>query len=39
MVTTNQRGFPHISIQIDNKELKLVEKLKILAVDIDHKKK
>ena len=37
MVTTDQRDFPHISSQVDNKELKHVEKLKIFSVNIDHK--
>ena len=38
MVITDQGDFSHVSGQVDNKELKLVEKLKILSVTIDHKK-
>ena len=39
MVITDQRDFHHISSQVDNKELKPVEKLKIMSVIIDHTKK
>ena len=35
MVITIQKNFPHISSQVDNKELKPVEKLKTLNVIID----
>ena len=38
MVITDQRDFPHISSQVDNKKLKPAGKVKILCLTIDHKK-
>ena len=39
MIITNQRDFPHVSIQISNQELEPAEKVKFLGVFIDNKMK